>query len=84
MYSSNEIHTASSFSRPVPRPHSYSQLSTNDLAGEVSFLAERSSTATVDCVQLPAEGREYTAASVGSKWRQEYTFITEKQSLKSL
>ena len=36
--------------------------------------------AIVDCVQLPADGKEYTAGRVGSIWRQEYTRTGEKQS----
>ena len=42
------------------------------------FLAIKSSMPTVDFVQLPAEGREYTADSVGSTWRQEYSHAAGK------
>ena len=61
-------HTASSFSRPVTRPHSYSQQSINDLACKQSLLAENSSGATSDYVQLPAD----------STWRHEYSRTAEK------
>ena len=73
----NKIHTASSFSRPVPRPHSYSQLSTNNLAGERSILLERSSVTVYSCRQRVENTQltvwEYMEAGVQSYKREKHS-----------
>ena len=55
-------------------------MNTRGSGWRAEFLAIKSSMATVDYVQLPTEGGEYTADIVGSTWLQECRCTAEKLS----